>query len=196
MIDIQSDTQALIFDCDGTLVDSMPLHRSLWNVVLKPYGVQVPEGYIDHHAGKPTEIITQIINAEFGVEIDPKSLANSKQTKFRELVEQVGPIDPVVEVARHYHGKLPMAVVSGGCRHNVELSLKQVGIYDLFPVILTSDDPITPKPAPDLFLAAAEKLGADPKYCHAFEDADAGVTAAQAAGMFVTDVRDLESIKA
>ncbi len=196
MIDIRPDTEALIFDCDGTLVDSMPLHRSLWNVVLKPYGVQIPEGYVDRHAGKPTEVITQVINKEFGVNIDPKDIANSKQEKFRELIDQVGPIEPIVELAKNYHGKLPMAVVSGGCRHNVELSLKQVGIYDLFPVILTSDDPITPKPAPDLFLAAAERLGVEPTRCHAFEDADAGVEAIRAAGMMLTDLRDLEQINA
>ena len=170
----------------------VPYGTSFWNPIEFKY---LRDTSITN-AGKPTEIITEIINAEFDVKIDPKSLANSKQSKFRELVEQVGPIEPVVEVARQYHGKLPMAVVSGGCWHNVELSLKQVGIFDLFPVILTSDDPIPPKPAPDLFLAAAEKLGVDPTRCHAFEDADAGVASARAAGMFVTDVRDLEKANA
>lgn len=189
--DWPAGTAGLVFDCDGTLVDSMPLHTLLWDECLAPFGVTLPRGFIDLHAGKPTDIIVEIINAEHGVTIDGAEFLDLKESRFRSRLSEVGPIEPVVETARRYRGVLPMAVVSGGCRENVVESLKAIGALDWFDVILTADDPIAPKPAPDLFLAAAERIGVAPTKCHAFEDADAGIQAARAAGMTVTDVRDI-----
>ncbi|TWT95804.1 Fructose-1-phosphate phosphatase YqaB [Botrimarina colliarenosi] len=189
-----ADTAGLVFDCDGTLVDSMPLHITLWDECLVPFGVCLPKGFIDTHAGKPTDIIVEIINAEHGVTIDALEFLDVKEGRFRARLSEVGAIEPVVEVARRYRGVLPMAVVSGGCRENVVESLKAIGALDWFDVILTADDPIAPKPAPDLFLAAAEQLGVPAAKCHAFEDADAGIAAAVAAGMTVTDVRDVLAV--
>lgn len=191
MIDLPPGTRGLVFDCDGTLVDSMPLHILLWNECLEPHGVQAPASFIDTHAGKPTDVIVEIINAERGVAIDPKAFEEEKERRYRERIGEVGPIEPVVATARRYRGELPMAVVSGGVRLNVEASLRAIDALDWFEVLLTADDPIAPKPAPDLFLAAAERIGVRPGECHAFEDADAGVEAARAAGMTVTDVRTL-----
>ena len=191
MIELPPGTRGLVFDCDGTLVDSMPLHTRLWNDCLAPYGVELPQGYIDRHAGKPTEVIVELINEQYRVAINPPTLHEEKERLYRARIEEVGPIEPVVATARRWRGELPMAVVSGGCRENVELSLRANGMQDWFPVILTADDPIAPKPAPDLFLAAAEQLGLPPEACHAFEDADAGIAAARAAGMTVCDVREL-----
>jgi len=191
MIDLPPGTLGLVFDCDGTLVDSMPLHIRLWNECLAPHGVQVPASFIDVHAGKPTDLIVEIVNAEHGLAIDPKRFEHEKETRFRERIHEVGRVEPVVATARRFRGELPMAVVSGGVRLNVEASLRAIDALDWFDVLLTADDPIAPKPAPDLFLAAAERIGVPPTRCHAFEDADAGVAAARAAGMTVTDVREL-----
>lgn len=196
MIDLPLGIEGLIFDCDGTLIDSMPLHKELWNVALKPHGIQVPESFIDTHAGKPTEVIVEVINAENNLSLDPEEILEAKERRFRERIAEAAPIEPVVATARHYFGKLPMAVVSGGCRKNVVLSLESLGIIDWFPVILTADDPIPHKPAPDLFLTAAKLLNVAANKCHAFEDADAGVVSAKAAGMTVTDVRDVLGVEA
>lgn len=189
MIEIPPGTLGLVFDCDGTLVDSMPLHTRLWDECLASYGVRLPVGFIDLHAGKPTEVIVAIINREQSASIDPVEFLHLKEGRFRARLGEVGPIEPVVATARRYRGGLPMAVVSGGCRENVIESLKAIGALEWFDAILTADDPIAPKPAPDLFLAAAERLGVAAGRCHAFEDADAGIEAATGAGMTVTDVR-------
>ena len=191
MIDLPPGVRGLVFDCDGTLVDSMPLHILLWNECLRPHGIQVPDSFIHTHAGKPTDVIVQIINGEHGLAIDPAAFNEDKESRFRDRIAEVGPIDPVVATARRWRGELPMAVVSGGVRENVTASLRAIDALDWFEVLLTASDPITPKPAPDLFLAAADRIGVPPERCHAFEDADAGVDAARAAGMTVTDVRDV-----
>ncbi|MEQ8849627.1 MAG: HAD-IA family hydrolase [Botrimarina sp.] len=191
MLELPHDRRGLIFDCDGTLVDSMPLHVRLWNECLAEYCVELSEDFINTHAGKPTDVIVQIINAQRGLEIDPIAFEREKESRYRELIHEVGPIEPVVAAADHFRWHFPMAVVSGGVRANVEASLRSIDAIDWFQTILTADDPIPPKPAPDLFLTAAERLGVPPENCHVFEDADAGLEAARAAGMTVTDVRDL-----
>ena len=192
MIELPTGTRGLVFDCDGTLADTMPIHLHLWDILLREQGLIVPESFIEDHAGKPTEVIAQLINEQYNASIDPVTFFEEKERRFQEeWLEKVGPIEPVVATARHYRGELPMAVVSGGCRKNVTLSLEAIGILDWFPVILTADDPIPHKPAPDLFLIAAEKIGIPPEACHAFEDADAGIEAARRAGMTVTDVREV-----
>lgn len=191
MIELPSGTRGLVFDCDGTLADTMPIHLNLWDILLREQGLIVPGSFIDTHAGKPTEVIAQIINEQYGASIDPVTFFEDKESRFQQRLDEVGPIEPIVATARHYQGKLPMAVVSGGCRKNVTLSLEAIGILDWFPVILTADDPIAHKPAPDLFLAAADQIGIPPEACHAFEDADAGIEAARSAGMTVTDVREV-----
>jgi beta-phosphoglucomutase-like phosphatase (HAD superfamily) len=191
MIEIPPGVRGLVFDCDGTLVDSMPIHKRLWDEGLAPYGVVLPRDYIDTHAGKPTEVIVELVNRDWGVSIDPAEFHHEKERRYLLEVDAVGPIAPVVATARRWLGTLPMAVVSGGVMQNVERSLRAIDAWEWFPVVLTADDPIAPKPAPDLFLAAAELLGVAAHQCHAFEDADAGIAAARAAGMSVTDVREL-----
>lgn len=191
MIDLPAGTLGLVFDCDGTLVDSMPLHIRLWNECLKPHGVQVPKEFIDTHAGKPTDVIVEIINRDHGLAIEATAFEEEKEGRFRDRIAEVGPIEPVVATARRWRGELPMAVVSGGVRENVVASLRAIEALDWFEVLLTASDPIAPKPAPDLFLAAADRIGVAPEKCHAFEDADAGIDAAHAAGMTVTDVREV-----
>lgn len=191
MLPIPSHVRGLVFDCDGTLVDSMPLHKRLWAEVIEPHGVIIPDGFIDAHAGLPTEAIVEILNREQGSSIDPKRLHEHKEQLFVERLHEVGPIESVVATAREYLGKLPMAVVSGGVRMNVMGCLRNIGATDWFPVVLTADDPFPPKPAPDLFLEAARLLGLAPEECHVFEDGDPGIRGAREAGMSVTDVREV-----
>ena len=189
MLPIPAHAKGLIFDCDGTLVDSMPLHRELWDELIVQYGVTLPPGFIDSHAGMPTESIIALINQEYDKQIDAKDFSKQKEARFISRLSEIEPIEPVVATARHYLGKLPMAVVSGGIQPNVHGSLTTIGALEWFPVILTANDPIPPKPAPDLFAEAARMIGLKPEECHAFEDGDPGIVAAKAAGMTVTDVR-------
>ncbi len=191
MLTFPADTEALLFDCDGTLVDSMPIHISAWQATLADYGVDLPKAFIDDRAGMPTNTIVEHINVEFGVTLDPPTITGEKEARYLTRLDEVLPIQPVLDTARSHHAKLAMAVVSGSVRSVVLAALETVDAMSLFPVIVTADDPVAAKPSPDVFLEAARQLGVRPERCHVFEDGDYGITAAQAAGMTWTDVREL-----
>ena len=182
-------TRGLIFDCDGTLVDSLPLHYAAWEETFAERGLVCPLDFLLRHNGKPTDLIVALYNAEFGQAIDVAQFTEDKEQRTYARLAQTPPLEPVATLARHYHGRLPMAVVSGSNRANVERALQAAGLRQLFRVILSADDGLPPKPAPDLFLEAARRIGVAPGDCQVFEDADSGLEAARQAGMLATDVR-------
>jgi len=192
MLELPPNTTALLFDCDGTLADTMTLHYDAWYETLLEYGVDCPREFIDEHAGVPTDLIVAEINVRWKVDLDADLVTSVKEARFEKQLHRTEPIEEVVATARAYRGKLPMAVVSGGIQKMVVATLEAIGVLDLFPVIVTADDPVAPKPAPDCFLDAARQLEVAPAGCHVFEDGDPGIVAAKAAGMTVTDVRTLD----
>lgn len=188
-LEVPKDVCGLIFDCDGTLVDTLPLHYSAWKTTFAELGLSCPLEFLIEHNGKPTEHIVGLYNARFDRRIDVEQFTADKERRTHELLRQARPLEPVAALARRYHGRLPMAVVSGSNRPNVELALRAAGLAALFSVVLTADDGLPPKPAPDLFLEAARRLNVEPRACQVFEDADSGLEAARLAGMLATDVR-------
>jgi HAD superfamily hydrolase (TIGR01509 family) len=188
-IDVPQFVKGLIFDCDGTLVDSMPLHMKAWEYVIILSGGPWDYEFVFSKKGMPERDIVDLYNEHFGAILDPAVVVETKHRFFQSRASELKPIPHVVDLVYKYRGVLPMAVVSGGVRENVELELKSMGIGDFFQVILTADDGLRPKPAPDLFLEAAKRLGIAPEYCQAFEDGDLGLEAARTAGMLSTDVR-------
>ena len=191
MLPIPSDTQALLFDCDGTLADTMTLHYEAWHETLLLHDVDCPRSFIDEHAGVPTDLIVEEVNARWGKSLDPPAISEEKEDRFRERIHLTEPIEEVLATAHAYLGKLPMAVVSGGPLDVVTATLVAINAFDLFPVLVTASDPVAPKPSPDIFLEAARRLNVDPTKCHVFEDGDPGIVAAQGAGMTYTDVREV-----
>jgi len=189
MLPIPADTVALLFDCDGTLADTMPLHYEAWHETLLEYGVDCPRSFIDDHAGMPTLLIVEEINRTFGVSLDPQKICDEKEARFEERMHLTLPVESVLATAKAYFEKLPMAVVSGGWRRVVHATLEGIDALGMFPVIVTADDPVAPKPSPEVFLEASRLLGVEPTRCHVFEDGDPGIIAAKAAGMTYTDVR-------
>lgn len=191
MLPIPEGTEALLFDCDGTLANTMHLHHDAWNIALKDHGIDCPPEFIDSHAGLPAVDTVEQASKHWGVEMDSHAVAQKKESIFEGMLHLAEPIDLVLATAHAYHGKLPMGVVSGGMRHLVHKTLEGMNALELFSVFLTADDPVPPKPAPDIYLEAARQLGVEPTKCHVFEDGDPGIAAAKAAGMTVTDVRPL-----
>ncbi len=189
MIEVSPAVRGLIFDCDGTLVDSMPLHLESWEKAFSAAGEPFQRDFLDSLKGMEEEGIIRSYNRRYDRDLDPRLMVERKHAHFQKHASRVEPIPPVVELAKEKHGLLPMAVVSGGKRKNVDLVLAGLGIESLFDVILTADDPFPPKPAPDLFLEAARRLDVAPDLCHVFEDGDLGLQAARRAGMTATDVR-------
>ncbi len=153
------------------------------------FGVRYDRGFVYSKRGmKETEIV-ELYNRHFGTHLDPHEVVTEKHRYFTARVSEVKPFLPVLTVVRRFHGVLPMAVVSGSVREIVTRELLAVGLAEAFPVVLTADDPLPPKPAPDLFLEAARRMGVAAAECQVFEDGDAGLAAARSAGMLATDVR-------
>jgi beta-phosphoglucomutase-like phosphatase (HAD superfamily) len=183
--------KGIIFDCDGTLADTMPLHWRAWQVISRRYGFALPEERFYSLGGVPARDILRMLSAEQGIAFDPLAVAREKEAEYLPLIAQVEPINAVVGVAREYYGKIPLAVASGGTRSAIAQVLDHLGIRSLFQAIVTSEDIVNQKPAPDIFLEAARRIGVPPQFCRAYEDTDLGMNAIRAAGMEAVDVREL-----
>jgi len=183
--------QGLIFDCDGTLADTMPLHWRAWQVIAARHRLHLPEDRFYALGGVPSREIVKMLSAEQGLALDHLAVAREKEAEYLPLIAQVEPINAVVGVARANFGKLPMAVASGSTRRVIEQVLERLNIRHLFQELVTSEDVAHQKPAPDIFLEAARRIGVPPRFCRAYEDSDLGMQAIRAAGMEAVDVRTL-----
>jgi HAD superfamily hydrolase (TIGR01509 family) len=183
--------QGIIFDCDGTLADSMPLHWRAWQGIAQRYGLALSEARFYSLGGVPARDILKMLSTEQGIALDPVTVGHEKEAAYLALIAEVEPIHTVVEVARENYGKIPLAVASGGTHQIIEQVLARLGIRQLFQAIVTSEDVLRQKPAPDIFLEAARRIGVPPQFCRAYEDTDLGMQAIRAAGMEAMDVREL-----
>ena len=189
MITIHPEVKCLLFDCDGTLADTMGLHLEAWDETFTALGEKSPPAFLDGFRGVPTETIVEYLNETYGYNFDVKAFAKDKNIRVKQKLSHAEPIDPVIEIAVRYKNRFPMAVVSGGTRDNVLVILEAIGLKDFFDIILTANDDIKPKPSPDIFLEAAKRLNVKPEHCQVFEDGDPGLESARSAGMIATDVR-------
>ncbi len=183
----------LIFDCDGTLADSMPIHYVAWRETMERYGIEFSEERFYALGGMPSDKIVATLSAEQRVAVDSLRAAHEKEDAFVARMHQLQPIEPVIAVARHFRGLRPLAVASGGFRAVILQQLHQIGCEGWFDAIVTAEDTPRHKPAPDVFLLAAERLGVPPSACLVYEDSDLGLRAAAAAGMDAIDVRSFHS---
>jgi beta-phosphoglucomutase family hydrolase len=183
--------KGLIFDCDGTLADTMPLHWRAWQAISARHRIHFPIDRFYSLGGVPSRDILKMLSAEQGLGLDHLAVAREKEAEYLPLIDQVEPINAVVGIARDHFGKLPMAVASGGTTHGIETVLARLGIRSLFQAVVTSEMVQHQKPAPDIFLEAARQIGVAPHQCRAFEDTDLGMQAIRAAGMEAVDVRQM-----
>ncbi|MGB6391185.1 MAG: HAD-IA family hydrolase [Candidatus Acidiferrales bacterium] len=187
---LPENCRGLIFDCDGTLVDSMPLHYRSWDLVLRRHGLELSEARFYRMAGLPVAQIIEELAREKGLAVDAQAIADERDADFHsQPASAMRPVRAVVEIAREYRGKLPMAVATGSTRASAGASLRAIGILEWFDAVISSQDTGRPKPAPDVFLLAARRIGVPARECVAFEDGDAGLESARAAGMHAVDIR-------
>jgi len=179
------DFAGYIFDLDGTLVDTMPLHYRAWDEAMRAVGLQcqLDEELFYSLGGVPTLQVAELIGKHYGLAVDPHAVFDHKEKLFKALQKDAKLIEPVVAFAREAAKTHPVSIASGGPRDIVRRMLEITGLAPLFKVVVTPEDVEHGKPAPDMFLLAAKIMGVAPEQCLVFEDAEPGMRAAEAAGM-------------
>jgi beta-phosphoglucomutase-like phosphatase (HAD superfamily) len=172
-----------IFDCDGTIADTMPIHFRAWSLAMRDFGGQFPEDLFYQWGGKPTAVIVEHLNEKFGLSLHVDETVRRKESYYLEGVRDAQPILPVLQIAVGMRGIKPLAVASGGHREPVEATLKAIGVLDMFDAVVCAEDYERGKPFPDPFLEAARRLGVPAEDCLVFEDSPTGIEAAKAARM-------------
>jgi HAD superfamily hydrolase (TIGR01509 family) len=174
---------AYLFDCDGTIADSMPLHYIAWKKALSEWNCSFDERLFYAWGGRPIVEIIATLNQDHGLNMPVEAVAQRKERFYVELLPQLTAVPEVLEHIEAQRGQIPFAVVSGSTRESVTASLTALNILDRFDTLVCAGDYTQSKPAPDAFLLAAARLGVVPGACLVFEDTKMGIQAATAAGM-------------
>lgn len=187
-LEINPKAKGLIFDLDGTLADTMPIHYIAWKNAAALYGIDFTTELFMELAGIPLYPTVEKLNQIFGKNIDPKEMGDRKEAEFEKNMHLTPEIKVVTDIVREYHGKLPMAVGTGGARRLAFKTLEIIGLKNYFDVVVSYEDVTNYKPHPETFLKCAEQMGVEPADCEVFEDGVLGMQAAKSAGMMVVDV--------
>lgn len=193
-IGIQPGVKGLIFDLDGTIADTMPAHYVAWKEVCRKHGIDFSIDLFLQLAGIPLRGTIERLNEMFGTNMDPVKTGEEKENAFLASLPKTRVVEPVAEIIREYHGKLPMSVGTGGQKCVAAETLKATGMDKYFDIVVTSDDITNPKPHPETFLKCAKQMGIAPENCQVFEDGVLGKNAALAAGMKLVDVTDFYEV--
>lgn len=184
------DFDALIFDCDGTLVDTAPAHLSALRVGLEHYGLTMSDAFYYPRAGlTPRGLFDEFEREVVGASIPRQAILDYYSVAFQQELHLLQEVSVIAEIARTWRGRVPMAVGSNGRRANVEATLSVTHLLPLFDFVVVASDVAEGKPAPDVFLEAARLMHVSPSRCIVFEDTDEGLEAARRAGMDGRDIR-------
>ena len=183
--------KALIFDCDGTLADTLPVHFQTWVTSLQAVGVDISKDWYYKYCGTSAEEMLQLLMDLSDYQFDTVPVIAERQALYRSLISTVKEVQAVADIVRAHHSKIPMAVASGGERAVLEATLDNINLRQFFDVVVSVDDVEKGKPEPEIFLLASQKLGVAPQDCIVYEDSNEGLEAARRAGMRSIDVRVL-----
>jgi beta-phosphoglucomutase family hydrolase len=181
--------RGLIFDLDGTLVDSMPLHYEAWKEVCALKGLNFTEEEFYSLAGVPSDRIFEIINERHGTDFDPQKHSKLKEDTYLKKINKLQPVEPVFQLAIANYGKLPMAIGTGSPGEHSWEAVRALGLDNYFDILISKNDVKAGKPNPETFLKCAQAMNVEPQFCQVFEDGDPGLEAAKTAGMMATDIR-------
>lgn len=188
-LNVYPEARALIFDLDGTLSNSLPVHIATWNKVGEQYGFTFDPQIIYEMTGMPTIDFARRIVEQFKLDADPHEIVKMKQQSFWDSAKLLEPVKEIVAIVKEYHNRLPMSVGTGASRRSAEVQLAALDIAKYFDFIVSADNVTRHKPEPETFLECARLMNVKPEHCQVFEDGDLGILAAKSAGMMVTDVR-------
>lgn len=175
--------KAYLFDCDGTIADSMPLHYRAWKQALGEWNCEFEEKLFYDWGGMPVAEIISTLNERHGLRMPVETVARRKEALYFELLPQLRAVPEVLQHIEAEHKKIPFAVVSGSTRESVRASLVTLNLLERFEAMVCAGDYTKSKPDPEAFLLAAAKLKVAPESCLVFEDTEMGIQAAKAAGM-------------
>jgi HAD superfamily hydrolase (TIGR01509 family) len=178
----------LVFDLDGTLIDSMPTHNKAWIETLEKNGLKITEEELTSYAGITSFKIMQRLNKKYSMSLDPQKISDEKEVIFKERFHEVTLAKQVLELVIAFEKSKKISIVTGGETKTVSMVLKKFGIEKHFPVVICAEDTEDAKDTPAPFLLAAQKMGVDPSCCLFFDDGDAGLKGAKMAGMDVLKV--------
>jgi len=184
--------RALLFDCDGTLADTAELHHFSLSTAIRELGHEMPKQWYLARVGLSLDPLLREFQEHCGEALAPEAVQPLQEDVFCKSVQKVRGINSVIDIAKEYAGKVPLAVVSGSSRRMVRATLEALDIHNLFSAVITVESVTRPKPAPDAYLEAARLLGVPPESCLAFEDSDQGLEAARLARMTTCDVRTMQ----
>jgi len=188
ILEVAPEIKGLIFDLDGTIADTMPIHYVAWRNAAARYGIDFSVELFEKLAGIPLYKTVEKLNELFNKNIDPQEMGDAKEAEYEASMHLAQPIEPVMDVIRQYHGKLPMAIGTGGCRYLSEKVMRIVGVDQYIDQLVSADEVSQHKPHPETFLKCAELIGVKPQDCLVFEDGILGMQAAKAAGMQAVNV--------
>ena len=189
-LEVNPKAKALIFDLDGTLADSMPVHFWAYKNILVDYGIDFTPELFATLAGIPAVGTIEKLNELFHTNMDAEKVGHHKESEYEKIMHKMKPVKPVVDLMKANYGKLPMSVGTGGYTRLAWKTMNILGFDKYIEILVASEDVQNAKPHPDTFLRCAELMGIEPKYCQVFEDGDLGIQAAKAAGMMATLVTD------
>ncbi len=175
--------QGLIFDMDGTLLDTMPAHLEAWGLTAKTFNFEFDQAWFHSLGGMPSPKIVVEINKTQNLELDPTEVSGFKMDSFRAIEDKGTPIKVTLDIVNALHGKRPLAIGTGSQRINADALVSAAGLEHLFETVVTANDVERHKPNPDTFILAAQNLNCEPTRCVVFEDTELGKQAAHAAGM-------------
>lgn len=188
------ETKGLIFDLDGTIADTMPIHYIAWKKTVARYGVELSYKIFYSLAGVPVYETVNELNKIFSVNMDAGLVSTEKEQEYERNMYLAKPIQPAIDLIKKYAGTLPLSIGTGTGRKIAEKTLEIIGIKSYFPIIVTSDDIKIGKPNPETFLQCAKLMNVEPSKCQVFEDSELGFQAARKAGMMMTDIKKYYTI--
>jgi len=188
-ITIPNNIEALIFDIDGTLVDTMPTHFKACQIACRKYGFDFPLEYFIASAGRPTLSVFEDFVKDNNINLDGRKLGIEKEQILETLIGEFTPMPIVADLAIESFKKLPMALGTGGTKIIAQKTMDAVDLATFFDIVVTADDVKHHKPHPETFLSCAEQLGVKPEKCLVFEDGEPGIQAAISAGKEYVDIR-------